>query len=197
MGEDILEFGAAKKEFAAEREAFNSEKKGLLWKVADGEEKLAKEKQLNADRQKDWTTACKRSNRELKAARDEVVKVKAEKAKESQEYERLFTVRKEKEAESQARIAALEKTIEEQKSQNKALELLAEDLGGDCKWLLARGIRLIADRLVKSEELVKYMFELSGAAYDSGRKDGYCFGQKSHKDNVTKSDFCEVECLVK
>ncbi|MFS7922018.1 hypothetical protein Hanom_Chr03g00243691 [Helianthus anomalus] len=69
-------------------------KKGLLWKVADGEEKLAKEKQLNADRQKDWTAACERSNRELKAARDEVVKVKAEKAKESQEYERLFAARK-------------------------------------------------------------------------------------------------------
>ncbi|KAJ0754792.1 hypothetical protein HanPI659440_Chr09g0350761 [Helianthus annuus] len=95
-------------------------KNGLLWRVSEGEEKLAKEKQLNADRQKDWTAACERSNRELKAARDEVVKIKAKKSKESQEYERLSIAHKEKEAESQARI------------------LLAEDLGGDCKWLLAR-----------------------------------------------------------
>ncbi|KAJ0715807.1 hypothetical protein HanPI659440_Chr13g0505631 [Helianthus annuus] len=50
MGEDTLEFEAAKREFAEEREAFNAEKKGLSWRVADGEEKVAKEKQFNADR---------------------------------------------------------------------------------------------------------------------------------------------------
>ncbi|KAM0005660.1 hypothetical protein Hdeb2414_s0204g00831811 [Helianthus debilis subsp. tardiflorus] len=83
MGEDTLEFEAAKKEFAAEREAFNSEKKGLLWRVADSEEKLAKEKQFNANHQKEWEAACERSNRELKSACDEVVKLKAEKAKEA------------------------------------------------------------------------------------------------------------------
>ncbi|MFS7947848.1 hypothetical protein Hanom_Chr06g00553001 [Helianthus anomalus] len=64
-------------------------------------------------------------------------------------------------------------------TQNKALEILAEDLGGDCKWLLAHGIPLIADRLVKSDELAKYRFELGGAAYDGGRKDGYGDGKAS------------------
>ncbi|MFS7962330.1 hypothetical protein Hanom_Chr08g00725391 [Helianthus anomalus] len=53
MGEDTMEFEAARKEFVAKREAFNAEKKGLLWRVADNEEKLAKEKQFNADRQKE------------------------------------------------------------------------------------------------------------------------------------------------
>ncbi|KAF5773998.1 hypothetical protein HanXRQr2_Chr13g0595181 [Helianthus annuus] len=49
MGEDVLEFEVAKKEFAAEGETFNSEKKGLLWRVDDSEEKLAKEKQFNTN----------------------------------------------------------------------------------------------------------------------------------------------------
>ncbi|KAM0010128.1 hypothetical protein Hdeb2414_s0080g00780081 [Helianthus debilis subsp. tardiflorus] len=74
MGKDTLEFEAAKKEFAAEREAFNAEKKGLLWRVADNEEKLAKEKPFNANHQKEWEDACERTNQELKSTRDEVIK---------------------------------------------------------------------------------------------------------------------------
>ncbi|KAL9993302.1 hypothetical protein Hdeb2414_s0002g00071371 [Helianthus debilis subsp. tardiflorus] len=72
-----------------------------------------------------------------------MVKLKVKKSKESQEYERLAVAHKEKEAESQAHIAFLEKTVKEQKSQNKALELLAEELGSDCKWLLGRDIHLV------------------------------------------------------
>ncbi|KAJ0725437.1 hypothetical protein HanPI659440_Chr12g0458711 [Helianthus annuus] len=160
------------------------------------EKNLAKEKQLNADRQKDWTTVCERSNRDLKSARDEVVKLKAEKIKDKQEYEHLAVVHKEKETESQARIVALEKTVEEKKSQNKALELLVEDLGADCKWLLARGIPLIVDRLVKSDELAKYMFELGGAAYDSGRKDGYGEGKAAAlaKEKDHQFELFKVDC---
>ncbi|MFS7945241.1 hypothetical protein Hanom_Chr06g00521861 [Helianthus anomalus] len=44
MGEDTLEFEATKKELAEEREKFNAEKMGLLWRVSDAEDKLAKEK---------------------------------------------------------------------------------------------------------------------------------------------------------
>ncbi|KAJ0435245.1 hypothetical protein HanIR_Chr17g0891201 [Helianthus annuus] len=173
-------------------------KKGLLWRVADSEDKLAKEKQFNANRQKDWEAACEISNRDLKSARDEVVKLKAEKAKDSQEYERLAVAHKEKEAESQTRIVALEKTVEEQSTQNKALELLADDLGADCKWLLARGIPLIADRLVKSDELAKYMFELGGAAYDNGRKDGYGEGKVAAlaKDKDYQFELYKVDCIA-
>ncbi|MFS7976206.1 hypothetical protein Hanom_Chr10g00889711 [Helianthus anomalus] len=50
MGEDTLEFENAKKAFAEEREKFNAEKKGLSWRVADAEDKPAKEKRLNADK---------------------------------------------------------------------------------------------------------------------------------------------------
>ncbi|MFS7999138.1 hypothetical protein Hanom_Chr12g01162481 [Helianthus anomalus] len=128
MGDDILEFEVAKKSFVAERETFNSKKKGLLWRVTDAEEKLSQEKQLNADRQRDWTAACERSNRELKSARDEVVK--------------------------------------------------------------------IADRLVNSDEFAKYMFNLGGAAYNNGRKDGYAEGKAAAlaKEKDHQFELFKVDC---
>ncbi|MFS7953643.1 hypothetical protein Hanom_Chr07g00621071 [Helianthus anomalus] len=155
MGE-IMEFENAKKSF-----------------VADAEEKLSQEKELNANRQRDSTAACERSNRELKAARDEVVKVEAEKAKEVQYPE--------EEQGSGARIAELVKIVAEQQAQNKTLDLLAQDLGNDCMWLLTRGVPLIVDHFMRSKELAKYMLDLGGAAYDSGRKNGYAEGSSSRK----------------
>ncbi|MFS7948129.1 hypothetical protein Hanom_Chr06g00556331 [Helianthus anomalus] len=160
-----MEFENARKSSATETEAFNSEKKGLMWRVADAEEKLGQEKQLNADHQKDWAAACERTNYELTAARDEVIR----------ESEALVTQRSNKEA--HARIAKLKRTIEEQQAQNKTLKLVSQDLGDDYKWLLTHGVPLIADRLMRSEELAKYMFDLGGAAYDKGCKDGYAEGK--------------------
>ncbi|KAJ0605995.1 hypothetical protein HanHA300_Chr02g0069201 [Helianthus annuus] len=116
MGKDTLEFEAAKKALAEEREKFNAEKKGLSWRVADAAEKLAKEKQFN--------------------------KFAAEKVPES-----------------------------------KASEILAEEVTADCKWLLARAVPLISERIAKPDELAKYMFELGQATYNSGRKDGYGEGR--------------------
>ncbi|KAM0059550.1 hypothetical protein Hdeb2414_s0005g00182651 [Helianthus debilis subsp. tardiflorus] len=52
-GENTLEFEAAKKALAEEREKFNAEKKSLAWRVADAEDKLAKEKQFSANKQKE------------------------------------------------------------------------------------------------------------------------------------------------
>ncbi|KAJ0586267.1 hypothetical protein HanHA89_Chr05g0209891 [Helianthus annuus] len=40
MGEETLEFENEKRAFAEEREKFTAEKKGLLWRVADAEQKL-------------------------------------------------------------------------------------------------------------------------------------------------------------
>ncbi|KAM0008162.1 hypothetical protein Hdeb2414_s0120g00802881 [Helianthus debilis subsp. tardiflorus] len=168
-----------------------------MYRVADAEEKLTQEKQLNADRKKDWTTAHERSNRDLKTVRDKIVRVNNKRAKESKEFDLLSAAYKEKEAEAlaaqksneeaRACVAALEKTIEEQQAQNKTLELLAWDLGDDCKWLLTRSVPL---------ELAKYMFDLGGAAYDSGRKDGYSESKaaalartKDDKFDLFKVDF--------
>ncbi|MFS7890176.1 hypothetical protein Hanom_Chr00s000007g01615691 [Helianthus anomalus] len=75
---------------------------------------------------------------------------------------KLLLLEKKNHKEALARIAELEKTVEKQQTQSKTLELLSQDLGDDCKWLLTHGVPLIAGRLVKSEELAKYMFELGG-----------------------------------
>ncbi|KAF5766395.1 hypothetical protein HanRHA438_Chr15g0727091 [Helianthus annuus] len=129
MGEDTLEFENAKRAFAEEREKFNAEKKGLLWRVSDAEQKLAKEKQYVE------------------------------------------------------RIAKLEAFVEEKIAENKAFEILAEEMSVDCKWLLTRAVPLIAERIAKSEELAKYMFDLGQAAYNSGRKDGYGEGRVASSNN--------------
>ncbi|KAJ0713898.1 hypothetical protein HanPI659440_Chr13g0483541 [Helianthus annuus] len=120
-----------------------------------------------------------------------------------------------------ARIAELEKTVAEQQAQNKTLDLLAQDLGDDCKWLLTRGVPLvrslviftcltffmfviyvlpffvyIAGRLVRSDELAKYMFDLGGAAYDRGRKDGYAEGKAAAlaKEKDDKFELFKMDC---
>ncbi|MFS8016375.1 hypothetical protein Hanom_Chr15g01367881 [Helianthus anomalus] len=189
MGEDTLEFEAAKRELAEEREAFNAEKKGLLWRVADGEDKLAKEKQYNADRQKEWESACERSNRELKAARDEVIRLKGEKTKLSDEHEQAVAMYQKRENEYTQCNAMLEKIAAEKTVESKASEILAEEASADCQWLLALGVPLIADRIVKSDELANYMFELGGAAYNSGRKDGYGEGKAAAATNEMEYHF--------
>ncbi|MFS7958412.1 hypothetical protein Hanom_Chr07g00678251 [Helianthus anomalus] len=58
MGEETLEFEESKKAFSEEREKFNSEKKGLQWRVAEAERKLEEQKQLNEQKQKEWESAC-------------------------------------------------------------------------------------------------------------------------------------------
>ncbi|KAF5779059.1 hypothetical protein HanRHA438_Chr12g0566351 [Helianthus annuus] len=195
MGEDIMDFESAKREFAAERDTFNSEKKGLNWRVLDAEDKLVKERALHTERQKEWTSACERSNHDLKAALDEVVKVKGERDAESREVERMSALVKEKEtqvvetqkshAEALAWIAELERVVDDHQNQNKTLELLSQELGNDCKWLLTRGVPLLADRLVGSEELAKYMIELG----DSGRNDGYVEGKAFAKAGTHDEKF--------
>ncbi|MFS7921313.1 hypothetical protein Hanom_Chr03g00235341 [Helianthus anomalus] len=157
-----------------------------MWRVADAEEKLAHEKHLNADRQKDWTAACERSNRELKAVCDETIRVNAERAKESKEFDRLSAMYKEKESEVldaqkrneevRARIAELGKTVEEQQAQNKTLELLSQDLGDDCKWLLMCGVPLLFIDWRGPKSLLNICLTLD-ALFISGLKEGYDEGK--------------------
>ncbi|KAJ0463669.1 hypothetical protein HanHA300_Chr14g0518301 [Helianthus annuus] len=87
MGEDTLDFEAAKKAFAKEREKFNAEKKGLSWRVVDAEQKLAQEKQFNTNKQKEWEIACERTNKELQSQREAIVRLSGEKTKISDEAE--------------------------------------------------------------------------------------------------------------
>ncbi|KAM0055804.1 hypothetical protein Hdeb2414_s0006g00210431 [Helianthus debilis subsp. tardiflorus] len=183
MGEDTLEFENAKKAFVQEREKFNAERKGLLWRVSDAEEKLVKEKQLNSNKQKEWETACERTNRELQTQRDAIVRLSAEKAKISDEAEQERVASQKREEEYLQRIAKLEKFAEEKVAECKASELLAGEASADYKWLLSRVVPMIFERIVKSHELANYMFELGQAAYNSGRKDGYNRGRAVATNN--------------
>ncbi|MFS7937187.1 hypothetical protein Hanom_Chr05g00424691 [Helianthus anomalus] len=132
MGEDTIGFENAKKAFAEEKEKFNAEKKGLSWRVADAEQKLAQEKQFNSNKQKEWEIACERTNKELEAQRDSIVRLLAEKAKISDEAKQERVASQKREQEYLLRIAKLEKFAEEKIAEGKASELLAEEVSADC-----------------------------------------------------------------
>ncbi|KAJ0876162.1 hypothetical protein HanPSC8_Chr11g0485271 [Helianthus annuus] len=191
MGEETLEFENAKRAFAEEREKFNAEKKGLLWRVSDAEQKLVKEKQVNVDKQKDWESACERTNLELQSQREAIVRLSGEKAKISDEAEEERAAHQRREREYVERIAKLEASIAEKVAENKASEILAEEM--------SRAVPLIAERIAKSDELVKYMFDLGQAAYNSGRKDGYGEGRAAASNNEKDYHFelFKEECTGK
>ncbi|KAM0036073.1 hypothetical protein Hdeb2414_s0014g00421941 [Helianthus debilis subsp. tardiflorus] len=187
MGEETLEFENEKKAFAEEREKFNAEKKGLLWR--------------------EWETACERTNTELQSQRNAIVRFSGEKKKISEEAEQARVASQKREEEYLQRIAKLEKLVEEKVVEIKASELLAEEVSADCKWLLAHAVppvtfftcflcidcllffsrfylfSQISERIVKSHELANYMFKLGQAAYNHGRKDGYSEGRAAAANN--------------
>ncbi|MFS7943412.1 hypothetical protein Hanom_Chr06g00500011 [Helianthus anomalus] len=173
MGEDTLEFEAAKKELAEGREKFNAEKKGLLWRVSVAEDKLAKEKQFNANKQKEWETTCERTNREMQNARDQIVKLKGEKTQISNEQEQERALYQKRENEYIQRIAKLEKIASEKVAESKASEILAEETAPDCKWLLARVVPLGRAAAASNEK--DYHFKLHKedctAAYTAKRRE--------------------------
>ncbi|KAM0043726.1 hypothetical protein Hdeb2414_s0010g00344631 [Helianthus debilis subsp. tardiflorus] len=96
------------------------------------------------------------------------------------------------------RIAKLEKIASEKVAESKVSEILAEETAVDCKWLLARAVPLISERIVRSEELAKYMFELGQAAYNSGRKDGYAEGRAAaaSNENVYHFELFKEDCTA-
>ncbi|KAJ0539207.1 hypothetical protein HanRHA438_Chr08g0354761 [Helianthus annuus] len=59
-----------------------------------------------------------------------------------------------------------------------------------------RGVPLIADRIVKSDKLAKYMFELGESAFNSGRKEGYAEGRAAAPTNekVDHFELHKVDC---
>ncbi|MFS7888959.1 hypothetical protein Hanom_Chr00s000002g01601151 [Helianthus anomalus] len=176
-------------EFAVGKEKFNKEQKCLNWRVSDAEEKFAKEQKLNAELQEEWTATYARSNYDMKLALDEAMKLKGEKDEASQEVMRLTASLKEKEAqvdtarktheEALSNNAELEKAIKTHKAQVKSSEMVSQELGKDCKWLINHEIPLLA----------KYMFEFVKVAYNSCLKDGYAEGKAFVIDGKPDNDF--------
>ncbi|KAM0036557.1 hypothetical protein Hdeb2414_s0014g00427801 [Helianthus debilis subsp. tardiflorus] len=107
--------------------------------------------------------------------------------------------KRERESEYIQRIARLEKIASEKAAESAASKVLAEEAAADCKWLLARSVPLIADCIVKSEELAKYMFKLGEAAYDNGRKDGYGEGRAADfaNEKVDHFDIYKTDCAAR
>ncbi|KAL9994828.1 hypothetical protein Hdeb2414_s0016g00487571 [Helianthus debilis subsp. tardiflorus] len=120
MGEDTLEFKAAKKALAEEREKFNAEKKGLSWRVADAEDKLAKEKKVSANKQKEWEVACEQTNREMQTQRETIVRLSGEKTKISEEAEQERAAHQKRESEYLQRIAKLQQLVTEKSAKVRA-----------------------------------------------------------------------------
>ncbi|KAJ0958577.1 hypothetical protein HanPSC8_Chr01g0040511 [Helianthus annuus] len=191
MGEETFEFEESKKLFVDEKEKFNAEKKGLQWRVADAEKKLEEQKLLNDQKQKDWETACARTNVEMQSQRDAIVRLSGEKAELAEEAQQARVASEKKEKEYVDRIDKLEVLVQqkvaeceaaqrllaEKTAESQAAELLAEETSADTRWLLSRGVPLLADRILNSPKLATYMFELGQAGYNSGRKFGYAEGK--------------------
>ncbi|KAJ0841477.1 hypothetical protein HanPSC8_Chr14g0630791 [Helianthus annuus] len=203
MGEETLEFEEAKKSFSEEKEKFNAEKKGLQWRVAEAERKLEEQKQLNEQKQKDWESACARTNLEMQSQRDAIVRLSGEKTALADEAHQARLAAEKKEKEYVARIDKLEllsqekaaecetvqRLLDEKAAECRASELLAEEASADSRWLLSRGVPLLADRILHSSELARYMFELGRAGYNSGRKFGYAEGKLAATNNEKDSHF--------
>ncbi|KAJ0467019.1 hypothetical protein HanIR_Chr14g0678591 [Helianthus annuus] len=197
MGEETMAFEEAKKAFSEEKEKFNAEEKGLQWRVTEAERKLEEQKQLNEQKQKDWESACARTNTEMQSQRDAIVRLSGEKMALAEEAHQARLAAEKKEKEYVARIDKLELLVQEKASECEAAqrlldektaecrasELLAEEASADSRWLLSRGVPLLADRILHSPELARYMFELGGAGYNSGRKNGYAEGRCAAVNN--------------
>ncbi|KAM0046281.1 hypothetical protein Hdeb2414_s0009g00314331 [Helianthus debilis subsp. tardiflorus] len=109
----------------------------------------------------------------MQIQRDTIVRLSGEKTKISEEAEQEHASHQKRESEYLQWIAKLQQLVNEKSAEVRASEIIAEEANADSKWLLAHGVPLIADRIVRSEELARYMYELGEAAYDNGRKDGY------------------------
>ncbi|MFS7995657.1 hypothetical protein Hanom_Chr12g01120531 [Helianthus anomalus] len=196
MGEDTLEFENVKKAFAEEKEKFNAEKKGLSWRVADAEQKVAQEKQFNSNKQKEWEIACERTNKEFQAWRKAIVRLSGEKTKISDEAKEERVAHQKREQEYVARIAKLEKFAEEKIVESKASEILVEEVTADCKCLLARAI---SQRIAGSEELAQYMYDLGEGARARGRKEGYAEGRAAveAKEPLKNFELYNIDCVAR
>ncbi|KAM0071145.1 hypothetical protein Hdeb2414_s0001g00021551 [Helianthus debilis subsp. tardiflorus] len=103
--------------------------------------------------------------------------------------------------EALAGVAVLEESAVKHKAHAEATDMMAHELGQDCKWLINHGTPLIAALLMTSDEVAKYMFDLAGAAYNNGQKDGFAEGKafaleerSNHEFELFKTDCTTCFC---
>ncbi|MFS7996925.1 hypothetical protein Hanom_Chr12g01135741 [Helianthus anomalus] len=139
--------------------------------------------------QREWEIACERTNKELQAQREAIVRLSVEKMKISEEAEQERVAHQKREQEYIQRIAKLENFAEEKVVEVKASEILVEEVAADYKWLLARAVPLLA----------KYIYELGEAAYAHGRKEGYAEGRTTaeEKEPLKSFDLYKTDCVAR
>ncbi|KAJ0809875.1 hypothetical protein HanPI659440_Chr01g0020251 [Helianthus annuus] len=146
-----------------------------------------------------WEAACERTNKELQSQRDAIVRLTGEKSKISDKAEQERVAHQKREQEYIQRIAKLKKFAAEKVAENKASEILVEEITADCKWLLAHAVPLISERIAGSEELAKYMYNLGEVAYAHGRKEGYAEGRAAAeaKEPLNSFDLYKTDCAAR
>ncbi|KAJ0591909.1 hypothetical protein HanHA300_Chr03g0078761 [Helianthus annuus] len=135
----------------------------------------------------------------MQTQRDTIVRLLREKTKISDEAEQECAAHQKRESEYLQRIAQLQQLVTEKSAEVRASEIIMEEANAESKWLLARGLPLMADRIVRSEELATYMYELGEATYDHGRKDGYAEGRSTAeaKEALKSFDLYKTECAAR
>ncbi|KAM0035976.1 hypothetical protein Hdeb2414_s0015g00452861 [Helianthus debilis subsp. tardiflorus] len=134
----------------------------------------------------------------MQTRRAAIIMLSGEKKKISDEAEEERVAHQKREQEYIQRIAKLEKFAAEKVAENKASEVLVEEVTADCKWLLVRAVPLISERIAGSEELAKYMYELGESAYAHGRKEGYAEGRSAAeaKEALKSFDLYRTDCAA-
>ncbi|KAJ0768846.1 hypothetical protein HanLR1_Chr03g0106331 [Helianthus annuus] len=122
-----------------------------------------------------------RRSRLLKRGKNLMLRRKARVASEQKEKEYVARIDK-LEVLAQQKATECEdaqRLLAEKAAEVQAAELLAEETSADTRWLLSRGVPLLADRILNSTELATYMLELGRAGYNSGRKFGFAEGKSA------------------
>ncbi|KAM0014185.1 hypothetical protein Hdeb2414_s0037g00732871 [Helianthus debilis subsp. tardiflorus] len=139
----------------------------------------------------------------MQTARDQIVKLKGGKTQISNEHEQECALYQKRERERVNTSSALLgwrklllrrlRRVQPLRSWLRKLPLIASGfLHAVFPWY-------IADCIVKSEELAKYMFKLGEAAYDNGRKDGYGEGRAADfaNEKVDHFDIYKTDCAAR
>ncbi|MFS7962939.1 hypothetical protein Hanom_Chr08g00732351 [Helianthus anomalus] len=199
MGEDTLEFENSKKALAKEREKFNSEKRGCYGGFLMRRRSFPRRNSLTLISRKNGRLLVNGPTRSCRLSVKPLLDCLNKKTKISEEVEQGRVAHQKREQEYIQRIAELERFAEEKVAEVKAPEILAEEVVADCKWLLARAVPQIAERIAGSEELAKYMYELGEAAYAHGRKEGYAEGRAATeaKNSLKIFDLYKTDCIAR
>ncbi|MFS7911166.1 hypothetical protein Hanom_Chr02g00114851 [Helianthus anomalus] len=170
---------------------FEADRKTEEWSVAGWKRKTEAEAALLSEERKNWKKICEKDNAEKIGLRNVInnIKAKVEKLKKHDaEIERLKKEKADAEAEqlkkdlelahtektkASHRLAETEEKLENSETARATAESELEPLKSDMLWLKERGIVIVAESVLNSEELDKTVARLVIAARNDGYAQGY------------------------